>query len=242
MPSSVHGGGWELQVKDYPQWGLVKAIDRPLADPEIAGLPREWFGYFTSPTLPGRPTIRMVMSGCKDFLVESVRRRLAEQDTVYFIKTHLPPYPQYFEGEFVIQPVRHAGAAIWSYYHLLNAKRAGSVRLDQVIDGACQFGSWSDYLKRWNVAMRVLRDRLLRVRYESLFDAAYMESVVAQIGKMTSIAPLEASLPRFEELHALHPNHFRKGDANEWRNGLSAKQLKRLWRMHGDELAAAAFE
>jgi hypothetical protein len=59
---------------------------------------------------------------------------------------------------------------------------------------------------------------------------------------MTGIAPLEASLPSFEQLHTLRPNHFRKGDANEWRSGLSAAQLKRILRVHGNELAAAGFE
>lgn len=241
IPSSVHKGGWDLQVKHYPEWGMVKATERSAPDPEIAGLPPERFGYFTSPTLPGNPTIRMVMSGCKDFLVDETRRRLAEHDTVYFIKTHFPPFSSYFEREFVIQPVRHAGAAIWSYYHFLNANGQNNVSLDQVIEGSCLHGSWSEYLRNWNAAKETLGDRLLRIRYEDLFDAEQMESFVALMGRITGVAPLDAAVPSFDKLRAERPNHFRKGDANEWRSGLSAEQLNKLWSLHGPELAAAEF-
>ena len=59
---------------------------------------------------------RMLINGCDVALTESNRQQWAQEETVFFVKTHELPFERYFEGEAVIHIVRNPVAVFRSYY------------------------------------------------------------------------------------------------------------------------------
>ena len=99
-----------------------------------------------------------------------VRNILSEDQDYYFLKTHLYPHSNYFEGEYVIQIVRNPGACLWSYYHFKRDKmKKNEEDLSSLIRSDSDYGSWSEYHREWEKAADILKSRYLLVRYEDLF-------------------------------------------------------------------------
>ena len=123
-------GEWHLE-------GYFRLVDYP---PVAADQP---FGRYAR-TDGDHATRLLLMPGCQRRLEDvGFRREVAAMPEVVFLKSHLPPYADYFPGESVVQPVRHPGAALWSYYHFLRDVRDRAVTLEAVIAGAEGFGCWS---------------------------------------------------------------------------------------------------
>ena len=114
-----------------------------------------WHENLAAYRFPGEPWRRMLLPGPSELLTEELREALAGEKNVFFLKTHNLPFDRYFEGEFVVQLVRHPGAALWSYFRHQHdsavPKRKGRLfaspppTLENLIEGKVRFGSWSKY-------------------------------------------------------------------------------------------------
>ncbi len=182
-----------------------------------------------------KPIYRFIMPGCLEFLTEENRKRLAEEEDIFLLKTHELPYPKYFEGELVIQPIRNPGAAIWSYYNLIESTRKPGedhTSLDDVIEGKLLFGSWSDYHKRWTATASELGDRYLAISFEWLTDNE--DECCCKIEKFTGIKYWKRRFLTFKEVQQMNPISKREGKAFGWESNYSNEQLHLLCDCHGE--------
>jgi hypothetical protein len=107
----------EISSKD--KFGRGTILDR------LAGrglLWNEWIALYDRTVPSGEKNCRYILRGCLRMLTPQRRKRLAAEEAVFFVKTHERPFEHFFEGEYVIQPVRHPGAVFRSYYNLRRDK------------------------------------------------------------------------------------------------------------------------
>ena len=150
--------GLRLMRRQDAEIELVPAA-APVSDWPEAVL---WHENLAAYRFPGGPWRRMLLPGPSELLTEELREALAGEKNVFFLKTHNLPFDRYFEGEFVVQLVRHPGAALWSYFRHQHdfavPKRKGRLfaspppTLENVIGGRMRFGSWSNYQELWREA------------------------------------------------------------------------------------------
>ncbi len=226
----------KIRSKDPILWGL-----RVLLRPKLRKKNLIWnksIALYREPRLISReimPVYRFIMPGCLEFLTEENRKRLAAEEEIFFLKTHELPYPKYFEGELVIQPIRNPGAAIWSYYKLMESTRQPGephTNLDRAIEGKVLFGSWSDYHKQWTVAASELGDRYLPVSFEWLADN--QDECCRKIEKFTGIKYWEREFLTFKKVQQMNPISKREGKAFGWERNYSNEQLHLLYDRHGE--------
>ena len=75
----------------------------------------KWIALYDLDVPPYSKNCRFLLPGCGNVLTPKNRKLLAaDLNSHIFIKTHELPFKNYFEGEYVIQPIRHPGADIWS--------------------------------------------------------------------------------------------------------------------------------
>lgn len=216
---------WSLegyfQLVDYP----------PLADDQP-------FARYVCDACADNPRL-LLMPGREQRLRDpGFRRELADRPEVVFVKTH-PPYEQYFPGEGVIQPVRHPGASLWSYYHYLRDVRDLPVTLEGTINGDYDFGDWSNYHAAWNDAAEALDGRLLRVHYEQLFGNEL--DFCEQLSEFTGLPLLSRALKPFVFYQRKVPKIARSGRADEWQQHYSDQQMALLHQRHAQQMAQLGY-
>lgn len=193
----------------------------------------KWIALYNRTAPPETQNQRFLLRGCLPALTPGARRRLASEPDVFFVKTHEHPYPDYFPGECVIQPVRHAGAVLRSYYNLLNKDKAERISLDELIRGRKPFGSYSDYHRAWSAALKHLDKRGLRIHFEEM--AGQPERVAELLHTLTGLDYDKAAQPRtFESRQSHNPHMFGYGSNAGWERFFTIEQLHTLWRLHGD--------
>lgn len=184
-------------------------------------------------TLPSGATIpqKYLMPGNAALFTRRHRKNLAAMDSTFFVKTHGAPYPQFFQGERVILPVRHPGAVLNSLKHFLKDHRGKEVSLDDVIAGRTEHGDWSEWPERWLDACAVVRSQALLLSFEDTVSAP--RAACEKISAFLDI-PFFASarLQDFESLHKSAPKHFRSGKADEWKGAYDTEQFQLLLKLH----------
>jgi hypothetical protein len=169
--------------------------------------------------------------GVKEILTVEVRQELASNPHSFYLKTHDLPFAEYFPGEKVLQPIRHPGASLWSYYNFAHDVEKLNPTLDQVIKGKHGFGHWSRYHLAWLDCARQLKENYRRVRFEDLMNHELEFSHFLEPFLNLSIVSTE--IEPFESYHARRPYLARSGKAEGWEQYYSQAQLKLLWREHG---------
>lgn len=167
------------------------------------------------------------------------RRKLAEHNTCFVVKTHLAPYDTYLEGEFVLQPIRHPGGSTWSYYHFLRDMEGHDFTQEEVIKGTVGFGNWSKFHENWNRIRDTIGERFYRVRYEDIFDAEHR--LADQISGKFGLPVLSTTSVPFAHLHAAFPLLARSGKAEAWRDHFSDEQVQILIECHGPQMNAFGY-
>jgi hypothetical protein len=172
-----------------------------------------------------------IIAGSIGIFSAEVRKVLASDQELFFMKTHLHPYETYFDGEYVIQPIRHPGATLWSYFNFFQQVKKKDVSLLEVIAGSHGFGDWSIYHEKWNQTAAVLGDRMLRVKYEDLHV-----DEIGFIGKLQSFLNLPVIDPHpkpFSHYQTVKPKLARSGKISEWLDHYSQQALDLLAQRHG---------
>jgi hypothetical protein len=209
-------------ARQYFMRGLLSRFD-PLPD---------WLASFDL-TLPSGDVIpqKYLLPGCPEILNQSNRKRLARMDSTFFVKTHWRPYESYFEGEYIILPVRHPGAVLNSLRHFLKDHRGKDIPLDDVIAGKTPHGDWSEWHARWLDVQERYPSQVLILRFE--------ETVADPLGAAEQIStflqvPYDdgAQLTDFETLQSTAPKHFRSGKAEGWRKAYTPEQQAQIEELH----------
>lgn len=168
------------------------------------------------------------------FEITDVRKYLAEHEKCFVIKTHLLPYDHYFEGEVIVQPLRHPGASTWSYFHFLNDVIGHEISQEDVIRGAATFGSWAEFHTIWGRTADEMGDRMMRVTYESLFKDEVGCS--QRLAAMTGLPILSDKTVPFSYYHKKHPLLARSGSPDEWAKHFDDAQFDLLIEHHGHQM------
>lgn len=175
---------------------------------------------------------KAILPGCLGLLENiDVRSYLANDKDHYILKTHLPPYSDYLEGEYVLQIVRNPGACLWSYY---NFKRDNLNRMDdnlaQIIKGDQDYGNWSIYYSNWMAAAKKIMPNYMLVRYEDIFNREL--EICKKLEPFVGLSLESDALRSFDYYHKIRPSLTREGKADGWETNYSRKQLKELWKTH----------
>lgn len=203
----------------------------------------KWTALYDLNVPPYNKNCRYLLPGCKNVLTPKNRQLLAaDRNSHIFLKTHKLPFRKYFEGEYVIQPIRHPGAVLWSYFNLMKANHNNTtISLEKVIRGKVEFGSWSNYHQIWSQAIPLLNGRLIRIRFEDLLSDPL--KVCAQISATIGLEYNQANImPSFEELNQQDPQHFRAGQVRGWQEHYSCKQIQLLKSLHDSAMQQLGYE
>lgn len=191
----------------------------------------QWVALYDRTAESERKNMRYLLHGCIKTLTPEHRQRFAAEDNIFFLKTHERPYAQFYDGEYVIQPVRHPGAVFRSYANLLSKNADQPLTLDSFIKGEGEFGSWSDYHRAWNDAIDSLNGRYLRLYYENMVNDQLPSA--QQIHEFLRLPYDSAGQIRaFEGRHQHNPHMFGFGSNDGWENAFTAEQLRMTWKHH----------
>ncbi len=191
---------------------------------------------------PGQPWRRHLQPAPLGAFTEDFRRSLARESTAFFVKTHDRPFDRYFDGEQVLQIVRHPGPAIWSCFRYLSqhALRSRSTRrfslppptLERIIAGEVQFGGWADYHRAWDEAAGRLGEACWRRSYDQMVDeqTAFRAELAVRLGlEQVSSHPVS-----FESYQRKRPELDLRGTNDGYEQFFSRAQLEQMWRAHGE--------
>lgn len=176
---------------------------------------------------------RTLIPGFVDiFRKEEVRKYLAEDKEIYFVKTHFHLPVTTFPGERVLQIIRHPGATLWSYFKFFQERQArNDVTLSSVIMGKHDFGDWSEYYAHFKEIEPQLSGRLLFVRYE---DLAKSESEVCErMAQFFNLPIVDRVFQPFEYYKQKRPQVARSGTVSGWEQNFSHADWDLLIERHG---------
>jgi hypothetical protein len=203
----------------------------------------KWIALYDLNVPPYNKNCRYLLPGCKNVLTPKNRKLLAaDRNSHIFIKTHELPFKNYFEGEYVIQPIRHPGAVLWSYFNLSKDFYGdNTISLEKVIRGMVGYGSWSNYHQIWSQAIPSLNGRFIRIRFEDMLldRLKACEQISATIDLEYNPDNQE---PSFEQLHKNNPNHIRAGKATGWEEHYTHVQMELLEKLHGSTMQQLGYE
>jgi hypothetical protein len=188
---------------------------------------------------PGESRHRYVLIDPDEANSPDIRRSLAAEDDLFFVKTHELPFDEYFPGEHVLQHVRHPGAALWSYFrYLVDFKfrkglsgkllRGPAPTLENVIAGA--FTDWSDYHARWRSAGERLGERYLCLGFETTQENPLRS--IEKIADFLSLPVRSQKLPDFEKYRTRFEGNDLRGRSDGYEAFFSGRQLELLWQSH----------
>jgi len=221
---------WISQNKEYYD------IDVFDTDTEKLMEDSELFRWMATYSFSGNnESYKTLLPGCVKLVKKAkIREILAKDNEYYFVKTHLLPFSDYFDGEYVIQIVRSAGASLWSYYNFKKDIQHFDGDLSDIIRGNSvrEWGNWTGYHEKWlNTANSLGLDHYMQVRYENLFnrEIEFCEKIQSFLG----LPIVSTEIRPFHFYHSLRPTLARKGKATGWEENYSKEQLKLLWDIHG---------
>lgn len=175
-----------------------------------------------------------IHKGCQLLLKYNVfRRYLSLKDELYIIKTHDIPYETYFEGEKVIQIVRHAGPVFRSYQKYLEAHNK-TISITDLIFGRIKFGDWSRYHQAWLDAEKQIGSRYLLIQYEEMKADILM--VMQRIEALIDFPILQEEVQPFSNYQKKDAEFYTFGNSQGWQAAYTRLELVLLRLRHGKML------
>lgn len=157
-----------------------------------------------------------------------LRKKIALEKNVYIIKTHQIPFDEYYEGEHVINIIRHPGAVVWSYFNFKRDFNQNSDSIEEIIIGDTFVGSWGDHVSRWQKFGENNPTKYTEKKYEEIELSKEFLEKLQKICR-TDIKNNEEPLPGFDYWHLKSPKMFRSGQINDWADKLSVDQCLLIW-------------
>ncbi|MGB3191799.1 MAG: sulfotransferase domain-containing protein [Limnoraphis sp.] len=128
----------------------------------------DWIALYDLNIPPHTKNCRYLLPGCLNILTPKNRQKLAQEPTYFFVKTHHHPYPEYFEGEYVLQIVRHPAQVFTSYHNFIKKYYQSPKSLHDIIHGNIPYGSWSEWHLAWEEISPQLKDRFLQLKFKDV--------------------------------------------------------------------------
>ncbi len=201
----------------------------------------KWIVEYDLDVSPYTKNCRCLLPGCQNILTEKNRQKLAKDPNYFFIKTHNPPFTEYFDNEYVIQIVRHPSLVLESYFHFLNKYSDLDQTLDEVIMGKVPYGSWSDWHQQWEQAMPNLKNKFLRLHFENILSDT--SKACEQIKELISLDyDSVQKLTSFTELQKRHPHYYRSGKIKPEDRSNNHDYFNLIQKLHGVTLAQLGYE
>lgn len=202
-----------------------------------------WIALYDLNVPPYTKNCRYLLPGFLKGLTPKNRQILASEESIFFVKTHENPYSEYFDGEYLIQLVRHPGLVLFSYNKYVKnySKKDKDANLERVIRGEVKFGSWSKWHESWEKIIPSLKDRFLRLRYEDvrIDKPGTCEKIKALTGLDYNLNNQETSL---EELRKRNPKLFGFGKVDGWEEYYTPGEIDLLWDLHGVTMQKLCYE
>ena len=184
---------------------------------------------------------RIIRPGPEGRFTEALRAALAEERNIFFVKTHGDPFDRYFEGERVIQIVRHPGPTLWSLFRYMNDTRtleyapglftSPPPTLEVLIEGHPEVGNWTAYLERWDTAAEALGRRYLRLIYGEA--AGHPRPAVEALSAFLGLAIASDEDIGFEDYRLRWPSWDLRGYNHGYERYYTRRQLELMWDRHG---------
>jgi hypothetical protein len=201
----------------------------------------KWVVEYALDLSPYSKNCRCLLPGCQNILTDRNRQKLANDCNYFFIKTHNPPFLEYFDNEYVLQIVRHPSLVFESYFHFLSKYINRHKTLDEVIMGQVPYGSWSDWHQQWERAMSVVNGKFLRLRFEDIL----LDTLIAcqQIKELIGLDyDSTQTLTSFSELKQRDSSYYRSGDTESIDCYNRSESFKLLQKLHAATIASLGYE
>ncbi len=225
-----------------------------LAPEPIAGWPHEvvwnpWTAVHRR-TGPGQAWRRHLQPAPLGAFSDDFRQSLAREPTAFFVKTHDRPFDHYFDGEHVLQIVRHPGPVIWSCFRYLSqhALQGHGARafdlppptLERIIAGEVQFGGWSDYHRDWEQAAAPLGASFWQRTYRQMIEDQV--GFRAELAERLGLEALSKKLVSFESYQRKRSELDLRGTNDGYERYFSRAQLELMWRTHSEMAGRLGFD
>ena len=179
-------------------------------------------------------------------------KKLADENRIYFIKTHDLP----IDNNPAIYLVRDGRDALISYanYILSFGKKSHGIQrvrdiinfgkfrktLRELIADSERYGGWSNNVLSWT--HRRGNGSTFVIRYEDLVD-----DPVKWVRKSLNNLNIQVenggeSIPDFSMLHKKWPKFFRKGKIGSWQQEMPKELLRLFWLHHSEAMKAFGYE
>lgn len=201
-----------------------------------------WLVSYDLKVPPYTKNCQTLLPGCQHILTPKNRQRLAEDHNSFFIKKHSFPYEEYFDGEYIIQAVRHPENVFESYLSFLAKSTKYVKTMDDVIRGeGIPFGSWSTWHKTWEQSIPDLEGKFIRFCFEDILKNSFQ--VCDQIKALTGLDyNPDASLDNFSELSKRDPKYYRSGKLTANESKYTVDQMRLIRELHGDMMQKLGYE
>ncbi len=151
----------------------------------------------------------------------------------FFVKTHDAP-PDEAKAIYVI---RDGSSAVVSYFHYMKNFTQEDVTFQDIIAGACNFGSWSDHVAEWKPLTRA-NTLLLRLEDLVLQPSKEIDKIALFIGS----SPINHKPPEFSSLSTVNAKFFRSGSDAKNIDELKSSDLELFWLLHGQTMKIMGYE
>ena len=173
-------------------------------------------------------------------------QEMAAADEKYFAKTHDLPGADENPAIYVLRDGRDALVS-YAWFSLMlhderppetiNGEAFRTALCNIMLDRRAPYGVWGQHALAW-----IKRPRTAVVRFEDLIrdPAQCLAGALDQL-RLTLPRVVGATVPSFDELHALKPQFYRRGAVGAWRDEFPADLLEVFWREHGEGMLAAGY-
>jgi len=163
-------------------------------------------------------------------------KKLREEETTYYIKTHDLPDQKISPEDKIIYLIRDGRESTLSYKKYTDTFVQSDKSLIDVISGNINFGSWGDHVQAWDP---LNRPNTLLIKFEELTQDP--TSQLASISRFLEVKPISDSIPTFEELQKINPKFFRSGKKDSWKEVYTEDDHLVFWLLHHKPMLAYGY-
>lgn len=177
---------------------------------------------------------------------------LANEDKVYFVKTHGLPTDN-GPAIYIVRDGRDAVVSYAKYELSFGQEPSRPTRLKEILGLEDRFqrilrdlilsnqdyGSWSRNVLSWTRCRK--GGFTFSLRYENLIlDPIYWVKNALDALQF-EVLPIGGNLPSFDELHSKWPEFFRKGKVGSWREEMPEDLRSLFWEHHAEAMEAFGY-
>lgn len=169
----------------------------------------------------------------ESFDLETARK----EEKQYFIKTHELLDERVNDEDKVIYLIRDGRACSASYTKHQNIYSSKNKQYIDTIYGNASMGSWGEHIRSWDPKNR---KNTLIIQFEEFIKDP--ESFVNVISNYINVAPVNNSIPSFDELKTINSKFFRTGKINAWEDVYGDEEHISFWLNNYSQMKEFGYE